>query len=32
MLRDLQQCLINEREKELFDKKQNFEDPFPKNI
>ncbi len=32
MLSDLQHCLINEREKELFDKKQSFEDPFPKNI
>lgn len=29
---DLQGCLINDREKELFDKKQSFEDPFPKNI
>ena len=32
MLADLQHCLINEREKELLDKKQSFEDPFPKNI
>ncbi|EFK34594.1 Uncharacterized GTP-binding protein YjiA [Chryseobacterium gleum] len=32
MLSDLQHCLINEREKELFDKKQSFEDPFPKDI
>ncbi|OCA73941.1 GTP-binding protein [Chryseobacterium arthrosphaerae] len=29
---DLQGCLINDREKELFDKKQSFEDPFPQNI
>ena len=29
---DLQGCLINDREKELFDKKQSFEDPFPPNI
>ncbi|MGG7469687.1 GTP-binding protein [Chryseobacterium arthrosphaerae] len=29
---DLQGCLINDREKELFDKKQIFEDPFPQNI
>lgn len=32
MLSDLKHCLINEREKELFDKKQSFEDPFPKDI
>lgn len=32
MLSDLQHCLINETEKELFDKKQSFEDPFPKDI
>ena len=32
MVSDLQYCLINEQEKELFDQKQTFDDPFPKNI
>jgi G3E family GTPase len=32
ILSDLQDCLINGSEKELFEQKQNFEDPFPRNI
>lgn len=32
MLSDLQHCLINDEEKEMFDQKITFEDPFPENI
>lgn len=32
ILQDLTACLINEREKELFDRKASFEDPFPQQI
>lgn len=32
MLSDLNACLINNLEKELFEQKRTFEDPFPKNI
>ncbi|UHO40191.1 GTP-binding protein [Chryseobacterium capnotolerans] len=32
ILQDLTDCLINDYEKELFDRKANFEDPFPEHI
>ncbi|REC45396.1 GTP-binding protein [Chryseobacterium pennipullorum] len=32
VINDLQHCLITETEKEMFDQKMQFEDPFPKNI
>lgn len=32
MLLQLQHCLINDKEKEMFDQDMMFEDPFPKNI
>ncbi|PTT21974.1 GTP-binding protein [Chryseobacterium sp. HMWF028] len=32
MLSDLQHCLINNKEKEMYDQKRTFEDPFPKDI
>lgn len=32
ILQDLTNCLINDDEKKLFDRKVNFEDPFPKHI
>jgi len=32
MLLHLQHCLINDKEKEMFDQDMMFEDPFPKNI
>lgn len=32
ILQDLTACLINEHEKELFDRKAEFEDPFPQHI
>lgn len=32
ILQDLSKCLINDDEKELFDQKANFEDPFPQHI
>jgi len=32
MLSDLQDCLINDKEKDMFDQKLTFEDPFPENI
>ena len=32
ILQNLTHCLINDIEKELFDQKSDFEDPFPKHI
>lgn len=32
IVQDLTSCLISDREKELFDRKGDFEDPFPQNI
>ncbi|WP_160137871.1 GTP-binding protein [Chryseobacterium sp. c4a] len=32
ILQDLRDCLINDQEKELFDQKTDFEDPFPEHI
>lgn len=32
MVQDLKDCLINDKEKEQMDQKQDFEDPFPQNI
>lgn len=32
ILQDLTNCLITDHEKELFDRKANFEDPFPQHI
>lgn len=32
MVQDLKDCLINDKEKELMDQKQDFEDLFPQNI
>ncbi len=32
MTDDLQNCLLNDEEQYMFDKKMKFEDPFPKNI